>query len=368
MGKNSPFDCGDTRPGLVFVMQRHRLTAELSAWNEFNGRITKVAFSTRPTALLATAALLAGCASKAGAPDASPLAVYGNLQTLEVAPVLVAAEYIYEPKTDVKLGGIPNLVGEKSLWGDGAENPADIATHAETQGLRYSVHHPNVRIILTVAEGYYRIVARKSAGISRLEDLKGKRVATFPNGSSHYFLHKMMQSVGLTAEDLEIVAIRPLSAMPAALASGKVDAVAIWEPESENAAHLIGDDLIEFHDKSVYRELFNLNSTAEILADPAKRKQIVAFVRAVIEASEMIATDPDIAISLVADASGFDEELVSRAWRHQGYPATLPADLLDVLEEEERWLAEAEGRRARTRNELSTLIDDSILKEALALP
>ena len=311
--------------------------------------------------------MLFGCAHQPEKEETSLLAVYGNLHTLEVAPLLVAAEHVYEPKTEVRLGGIPNLVGEKSLWGDSAENPADVATHAETQGLRYSARHPNVRIILTVAEGYYRIVARKSAGISELKDLKGKRVATFPNGSSHYFLHKMLQSAGLTADDVEIVAIRPLSDMPAALASGEVDAVAIWEPESENAAHLIGDDLIEFHDKSVYRELFNLNSTAEILADPAKRRQIVAFVHAVIEASEMIAADPGIAIPLVSEASGFDEELVSRAWRHHGYPATLPPDLLDVLEEEERWLAEAEGRRARTRSELSMLIDDSILKEALAL-
>lgn len=311
------------------------------------------------------ALVLIGCAHSPDAEKTSPLAVYGNLHTLEIAPLLVAAEYVYEPKTEVRLGGIPNLVGEKSLWGDGAENPADVATHAETQGLRYSARHPDVRIILTVAEGYYRIVARKSAGISELKDLKGKRVATFPNGSSHYFLHKMMKTVGLSSDDVEIVAIRPLSDMPAALASGNVDAVAIWEPESENAAHLIGNDLIEFHDKSVYRELFNLNSTADILADPAKRKQIVAFVRAVIEASQMIAADPGVAIPLVADASGFDEDLVSRAWRHHGYPATLPPDLLDILAEEERWLAEAEGRSPRTRGELSTLIDDSILKEAL---
>lgn len=321
----------------------------------------------KSAAALAVAALAGGCTANTGGGDVSPLAVYGNLQTLEVAPLLVAADRLYEPKTEVKLGGIPNLVGEKSLWGDGAENPADIATHAETQGLRYSVGHPNVRIILTVAEGHYRIVARKSAGISKLEDLKGKRVATFPNGSSHYFLHKMLNSVGLTTKDIEIAAIRPLSAMPGALASGDVDAVAIWEPESENAASLIGDDLVEFHGKGVYRELFNLNSTAEILADPQKRKQIVAFVRAVIDASAMIEADPEIALPLVAEASGFDEELLSRAWRHQGYPATLPSDLLDVLAEEEKWLAEIEGREARTRSELAALVDESILKEALAL-
>lgn len=311
--------------------------------------------------------LLAGCAAALKVDAPPPLAVYGNTYTIEIAPMLVAADRLYEPKLEVKLGGIPNLVGEKSLWGDGAENPADVATHAETQGLRYSLRHPDVRIILTVAEGYYRIVARKSAGITRLEDLKGKKIATLPNSSAHYFIHKMLKSVGLETDDIEIVSVRPLANMPAALAAGEVDAVAIWEPESENAAQAIGEDLIEFHDKSVYRELFNLNSTAQKLADPIKRKQIVAFVRAVIDASEMIKRDPGLALPLVAEASGFDADLLARSWRHQGFPGALAPDLLDVLEEEERWLAENERREPRTRDELSRLIDDSIVKEALAL-
>ncbi len=41
---------------------------------------------------------------------------------------------------------------------------------------------------------------------------------------------------------------------------------------------------IEFQDRSVYREIVNLHSTAETLAKPEKRRAIVAFVRALIEA------------------------------------------------------------------------------------
>lgn len=308
---------------------------------------------------------VAACHSGAPEPDDTPLRVYGNLGTLEVAPLLLAADRLYEPRTTVRLGGIPNLVGETSLWGDGAANPADIATHAETQGLRYSLRHPNVRIILTVSEGLYRIVARRSAGIESLADLKGKRVATLPDSSADYFLHKMLATVQLSADDVERVAVRPLSDMPARLAAREVDAVAIWEPESENSAQVLGDDLIEFHDRGVYRELFNLNSTAEILADPAKRARIVAFVRAVIEASRLIRNDPALARPLVAAASGFDEALLARAWKHQDYPATLVPDLLDVLVEEEAWLARKAQRPARSREALATLIDDSILREAV---
>ncbi len=78
------------------------------------------------------------------------------------------------------MGGIPNLVGEPAIGGFGEPGVADVATHAETQALRYSTRNPDLRIILTVTQGLYRIVARRSAGIEKVADLKGKRIATIP--------------------------------------------------------------------------------------------------------------------------------------------------------------------------------------------
>ena len=322
----------------------------------------------RPAAgVLAGALLLAGCGADEDETSV-PLSVYGNTWTLEIAPVLLAAEEYYEPHIEVKLGGIPSLVGAPNAFKDGDAEPADLATHADTQLLRYSLDHPNVRVLMTVAEGHYRIVARRSAGIESLADLEGKRIGTLPETSSHYFLTRMLKTVELTDQDLEIVTVRPLSDLASALKSGKVDAVTIWEPEIENAAHAIGDDLIEFSGDDVYRERFNLHSTEEKLNDPALRAEIVRFVRATLDAAAEIREDNSTALPLVVDKSGFDEDLVARSWKHQSYPGYLAADLLDVLVEEEIWLAEKDGRTPRTREELATLIDDSIVKEALALP
>ena len=53
-------------------------------------------------------------------------------------------------------------------------------------------------------------------------------------------------------------------------------------------------------------------------------------------------------------------------WEHEGYPAALPADLLDVLEAEEAWLARQSGRPARTRAALARLIDQSVMDQALS--
>lgn len=320
--------------------------------------------------LTLAAMLLPACvhAQPAAAPaaDPGPIAVFGNITTFEIAPVFVAAESYYPGPASVSMGSVTNLVGAASVPGYGSEGVADVATNAETQALRYSLRNPDMRIVMTVTEGLYRIVARRSAGINRLADLKGKRIATISVTSAGFFTQKMLNSVGLSSDDVTMVGM-PLPEMPKALAERRVDAVAIWEPEVERAAQAIGDDMIEFSGKGVYRELFNLNSTAANLADPVKRRKIVTFVRAIIDAAAEVRRDPARAQQLVAQKSLYPLDLVRQSWSHHSFIADWTGDLLDVMVEEEAWLAKQDKRPARTRAQLATLIDTSVLAEAKAI-
>ena len=74
---------------------------------------------------------------------------------------------------------------------------------------------------------------------------------------------------------------------------------------------------------------------------------------------------PRVAWPLVAARTGYDVALVERVWHHEGYPGTLVSDLLDVLVEEDLYIARERNRAPRTRAELATLIDTSVLEEAL---
>jgi NitT/TauT family transport system substrate-binding protein len=311
--------------------------------------------------MLAMAIMPGGGAAQAQQAASPPLAVFGNRSTIELAPVLLAAE---RTGITVKMGGVNNLTGDPGAPGYSSDGKADVATNAETQLLRFSVKSPNLRILMTVTEGLYRIVARKSAGIAKVSDLKGKRIATIGPTSSGYFTELMLRKAGLTSADVTIVSMA-LPDMPKALAEGKIDAISIWEPEVENGARAIGADAIEFNGKGVYRELFNLNSTAEALADPVRRAKIVAFVREIVKAAADLRKDPAHAKALVAQASNYAPDVVERSWHHHGYIAAMPADMLDVLVDEEKWLAASEKRTPRGRAELAKLIDGSVLAEAM---
>jgi NitT/TauT family transport system substrate-binding protein len=299
------------------------------------------------------------------------LRIYGNLSLLEMAPVLLAAAQIYSGKTIVEHGSVMALWGKTSdLASLDSAGQADVAMNSETQALRASVDHPDLRFIFTVAECPYRIVARRSAGITGVADLRGKRVGIQLDSSAAYFLDSMLRTAGLTAEDVISVPFMartqaPLTLLPEALRSGKLDAVALWEPQVQRASVAIGSDAIEFRDPAVYTEKFNLCTTQANLENPPLRQRIVAFVRALIAAARRLKHEPQAGWRLVARAAELDIETVRSAWPYLGYPGTLAADLLDIFERQDVWIAKVQGRAPRSRDALAKLIDDSVLREAI---
>jgi NitT/TauT family transport system substrate-binding protein len=265
-----------------------------------------------------------------------------------------------------------------ALWGKASDlaslrsaGQADLATNSETQALRGAVEHPDLRFIFTVAECPYRIVARRSAGIARLADLRGKRVGTQLESSAEFFLDAMLRTAGLTAKDVTRVPFMahteaPISLLPEALRNGAIDAVALWEPQVQRSKVALGADAIAFYDPAIYTEKFNLCTTQASLDDPAMRRRIVAFVRALITAARRLKVEPEIGWRLVAEAAKLDIETVRGSWPYFNYPGTLTPDLLDVFERQEPWIARVQGRAPRTREALARLIDGSVLSEARA--
>jgi len=285
-----------------------------------------------------------------------PLRVAGNMTTIELSPVLLAAGGIYHGPITLINGGIPNIVSGE----------VDAGTNAETQLLRQSVDDPSLRVIFTVSESFYRIVARRSAGIGKVADLKGKRITTPRNTSAHWFLEKMLRTVKLTEADVTIVPITPVTDMSKALKDGRVDAIAMWEPEAQLAIDLLGKDAVVLQDRKVYRELFNMNTSTKVLADPAKRRAIVELLRSLITASERLRSQPKQQWPYIASKLNYTPELISKSWPDLRYAGSMVKDMLDVMVEEEVWVAKERNRTPRTRAQLATLIDDSLLKEALS--
>ena len=289
-----------------------------------------------------------------------PLRIAVNTTTIESTPLFVANAM---PGAAATILLVPVTTGRVAM-AQLASGEVDAATGSETQLLLNSVAQPGLRAILTLAECRYRIVARRSSGIRRLADLKGKKIAATTGTSSLYFLDRMLRTVKLTAADVQAVSMEGPS-MPAALASRAVDAVAIWEPHAQNASEGLGADFVTFQDGSAYTERFSLNTTAAVLADPAKRRALVELVGMLQQASEDTRKRPADARRLASPILSIAERTMAAAWPHFRFPADLHAnELTTVLNQVEPWAAASQNRSPRSRMELALLLDGSVLAGA----
>jgi sulfonate transport system substrate-binding protein len=287
---------------------------------------------------------------------AEKLRVGVNLTTIETLPIYLVESEPAGAGIELSGGAIPALTAGN----------VDVVTNAETQAILRSTANPEIRVILTVAEYGYRIVARRSAGVRTAVDLRGKKIATSLNSSAHFYIVKTLRNVGLSEADVTVVGMTPPE-MPAALARGDVDAVSIWEPAAEQSAKALALDALILQGPD-YRERFNLNTTATILADPTKRAAVADLLRAIIRTSLRVREHAQEVQPLIAAKLGLPQEIVAATWGLFRFPASIPDDLLESMVEQEPWMAKNQNRASRPREAIAALIDASVWREAQGEP
>ena len=287
---------------------------------------------------------------------AGKLRVGINLTTIETLPIYLVETEPAGAAIELSGGAIPALIAGN----------VDVATNAETQAILRSTAHPEIRVILTVAEYRYQIVARRSAGVHTTMDLRGKKIATSRNSSAHFYIVKTLQSVGLSESDAIVVGMAPIE-IPAALARGDVDAVSIWEPAAEQSTGVLGPDAVILHGPH-YRERFNLNTTVATLVDPTKRAGVADLLRAVIRTSRTVREHPQEVQPVIAARLGLPDQIITATWGRFRFPASIPDDLLESMVEQEPWMAKNQNRPPRSREAIGALIDPSVWREAQGEP
>lgn len=95
----------------------------------------------------------------------------------------------------------------------------------------------NVMILVNdYSNGNDMVVA--APGISSVKELKGKKIGVEIGFVSHLLLLNALEDNGLTEADVELVNV-PTNETPQVLASGDVDAIVAWQPNSGQALNLV---------------------------------------------------------------------------------------------------------------------------------
>jgi len=93
-----------------------------------------------------------------------------------------------------------------------------------------------IYLINDYSDGNDMVIAK--AGIKSVKELKGKKVGVELGFVDHLLLLNALEKVGMQESDVTLVN-SPTNELPQVLASGDVDAVAVWQPNSNTALKLL---------------------------------------------------------------------------------------------------------------------------------
>jgi len=158
---------------------------------------------------------------------------------------------------------------------------------------------PVLVLVLDESLGGDQVVARP--GIRTIADLRGKRVGVTLSTLGPYVLSRALELSGLSLQDVQLRNMT-LDAMPSALASGSIDAAALFPPYSEQAKQQAGAQLL-FDSHRIPGEVFDV-----LVVDPRLPKEqqaaLPALLRAWQAAHALRREQPQASLALMARREG----------------------------------------------------------------
>ena len=189
--------------------------------------------------------LLAGCGTDSPATNNKNNTIrLGLLPLTSSAPLFIALEKGYFAAEDLNVQ--PQFFeAAQPIAVATASSQVDVGATGITASL-YNMAAKGQQVALVADKGREQAGHSSSAlvvttanyeqGVHSLLDLKGKRIGITQKGSTfHYMLGRLLESQGLSLEDVQIIPLNKLSAVMAALESQQIDAAILNEPNITKA-------------------------------------------------------------------------------------------------------------------------------------
>lgn len=211
---------------------------------------------------------------------------------------------------------------------------ADIATAAEAPITAGAMAGQEIVVVAKMESAGLKTLVEADAGISSPADLKGKKVAFTAGTGGEVYMMRVLEAGGLTADDVELVNLRPQNMAPA-MVSGSIDAYGTWEPNIANGKTVMGDTVTEIDTTGVYAETFFIVTMKPYL--DAHPEIVEAFLAALIDAEDWLKAHPEEAIALVADTIGMDKAELANVWEDYVFDVTIDPAMMDILTLHSQW-------------------------------
>lgn len=175
------------------------------------------------------------------------------------------------------------------------------------------------------------VLGRTDKGVSTLEDLAGKKIASASGTSAEQILLLTLEEAGLTLDDVEIVDM-DASAIVTAMISGSIDAAATWSPNTTAIKNELGDDVVMLSNNARYAEDFPSISSYAVTPGYVDENQatVEKFLRGLYKAANYRSKNMDEVVQWVADQLAVDPASVESQINDGDWKTA--ADQLELVE------------------------------------
>lgn len=167
-----------------------------------------------------------------------------------------------------------------------------------TNAVSWASKGAGVKVVGGAQLGFHSVLVKDDSSIAKVEDLKGKKLASQGQGSTADIVLNgvVLKEAGLTSKDVQMVYVDPGQAIQS-LASGAVDAAFVFEPYDSIATHTLGAKQIYEVGKVWPFPCMVVITTEDNLKN--NREAVNQLLDAQKEAIEMLQQDPKKSAGLI---------------------------------------------------------------------
>jgi aliphatic sulfonates family ABC transporter substrate-binding protein len=172
------------------------------------------------------------------------------------------------------------------------------------------------------------LIATEKSGITKLEDVKGKKIAYTAGSVGHQLLVNYITSIGLGVDDLELFNLSPGDII-ASLHGGDVDGAVTWEPYiSQAVSQKAAKKII---DATGYKYIVDVITVRTDFAD--KNPDVVArFLKVYDKASNWAKGHEEETLKDVAHLTAVDADTLRASFESRDFDIVLDKKRLDSIE------------------------------------
>ena len=234
------------------------------------------------------------------------------------------------------------------------DGKVDVAAASEFVLALRSFKTLDLRTVSTISStDSNEVIARRDRGISKPEDLRGKRVGVAKGTSAEFFLSTFLSFNNVLPSVLQMIDLKPPE-MVTALTEGKIDAASCFPPFSDVMKRSLSHNALSWPAQGGRDYYFLLITREELLK--TRSGAIAGLLRGVLDAETFLKKHEKEGQDIMQKTLNMDRDALMSTWSKTRFRVRLDQELLTLMEDEARWAIRNKLVEAETIPDYSTFL------------